>query len=169
MAVQAHAETIGSGFSFQNLIHQLQTPETITRFMWKYFRVESDQRQFGTEEYWQSPEELLRNRQGDCEDFAIFAHQILKSHGWNSFLMNIYGGRFPHTVCVFKENGTYHVIDGTDLIRTKTTDLKALISEIDPFWKEGAIVTHQKNSKQGRIVSHFEKRLRAMHRMATSA
>ncbi len=125
--------------------------------MWKNFRFENDRRAFGTEEYWQSPEEFMTSRQGDCEDFALFAQHNLKLNGVDSFLLNIYSKRTSHTVCVFQENGKYSVIDGTKVKHYKADDLKSLLSKIDPFWKTGAIVVPSGASREGRIVRTITK------------
>ena len=40
-----------------------------------------DQSNYGTEEYWASPEEFLENG-GDCEDYAIIKYMALRYFGW---------------------------------------------------------------------------------------
>lgn len=144
------------GPSFQQLITQLQTPESIAKFLWKNFQFESDQRQFGQSEYWQTPQEFLIRRKGDCEDFAIFAQALLKQNGIQSFLFNVYGGKFAHTVCVFKENGKYQIIDGSKIIRFNAKNLNDLAFKIYPFWKTAAIVAPSSHGK-GRILSEMHK------------
>lgn len=143
--------------SLQDLGEMLHTPDEIAHFMWRHFRYETDRTHFGTEERWQSPEELLTSRQGDCEDFALFAHEVLKKQGIPSFLLNVYGNRFGHTVCVFKKDGRYHVIDGTKSAIYNTTDLKEVFSRIYPFWKQAAIVGFSETSHSGKILKRFER------------
>ncbi len=41
----------------------------------------SDEEQWGVEEYWQTPEETLSLRTGDCEDFAILLCTLLRAYG----------------------------------------------------------------------------------------
>ena len=66
---------------------------------------------------WQSPEETLRLKKGDCEDFAILAQYYLKQIGMESqivvFTMHIDDKCKGHGICVFKENGKYNYI-GTE-------------------------------------------------------
>jgi hypothetical protein len=41
----------------------------------------SDEERWGFEEYWQTPEETLSLRTGDCEDFAILLCTLLRAYG----------------------------------------------------------------------------------------
>jgi len=41
----------------------------------------TDEEQWGVEEYWQTPEETLSLRTGDCEDFAILLCTLLRAYG----------------------------------------------------------------------------------------
>lgn len=157
MSAEANAPLLDRSLSLSSLSNELKTPETIARYMWRNFRFENDRRAFGTEEYWQSPEEFLTSRQGDCEDFALFAQHHLKLNGVESFLLNIYSNRTSHTVCVFQEDGKYSVIDGAKVIHYKAKDIKALLTKIDPFWKTGAIVIPSSTSRTGQIIRTITK------------
>lgn len=142
--------------SFQSLASNLSSPEDIAKFIWRHFQVESDQTQFGTEDRWQSPEELLKSERGDCEDFALFAYEIFKARGTQAFLLNIYGKGYGHTVCVFREGGSFHAVDGTSVIRGNES-LDQLIKKIYPFWKSAAIVKAVKNSGRAVILKRINR------------
>ncbi|MBI3306315.1 MAG: transglutaminase-like cysteine peptidase [Candidatus Omnitrophica bacterium] len=170
MNAEARAHALDRTLSFRELTNQMQTPEEIARYMWRNFQFESDQTNFGKEEYWQTAQEFLQNRRGDCEDFAIFANEMLKLNGVSSFILNIYGsGGFAHTVCVFKENGRYSVIDGTQVLHFKSKSITDLMSKIYPFWKEGAIVSATPYSTQGEILTQFSKQNKSRRHLAMSA
>ena len=153
------AQISNPSFSLPQIAAELKHPEEIAHFIWRHFRFESDQNHFGVEERWQSPEELLETRQGDCEDFALFAHEILKRQGTPSFLVNVYGdgGGSGHTVCLFKKGGRFHVINGTSFVSYAARDLKEVFSQIEPFWKKAAIVDFSEASHQGRTLKSFER------------
>lgn len=169
MSAEADARLLDRGLSLEVLALQLRTPEQIARYMWRHFAFETDQRQFGQSDHWQSPEELLANQKGDCEDFAIFAHSLLKLNGIPSLLLNIYGRRFAHTVCMFKQNGKYHVIDGAEVKHFEAEDIKALSSELYPFWEKTAVVTPSPARNRGTILTEFTQRVKARQKLATFA
>jgi predicted transglutaminase-like cysteine proteinase len=51
------------------------------QFAHRHFTYAEDKVQFGTEDYWTSPAELLASQQGDCEDWAIFNYISLRHMG----------------------------------------------------------------------------------------
>ena len=69
----------------------------ITRKIW--YKHDSDQ--WGVKEYWQTWEQTLALRTGDCEDFAIVAHEVLTRMGLS-----------PYIVCVEYWKGYQRVNDG---------------------------------------------------------
>lgn len=137
------------------LSFELQSPEQIAKFMWSHFVFEADQSLFGKSDHWQKPEEFLERGKGDCEDFAIFAKSLLQRIGISSFLLNIYSSGSGHTVCVFQVDGKYNVLDGSNIIYTQSSDLKKVLSEINPFWESGAIVVPASNGDGGRILTEI--------------
>ena len=147
---------------FQNVLHglaaSLSSPDALARYMWRNFSVESDQSNFGQEDHWQSPEELLATRKGDCEDFARFAYEILRMNGRTAFMINIYGRHgYGHTVCVFSENGRYDVIDGTDVKRLQTHSLTDIFGKIYPQWEKAAIVKTAAGTSHGILLKQFHR------------
>jgi len=141
---------------FADIMHD-GTPEKIAHYIWQRFEVESDQAQFGTVDYWQTPEELLANQGGDCEDFALFAHEILKINGINSFIVNIYSNQFAHTVTIYKENGHYRMLDGKRIKKAKARSLLELLNKVYPHWREGAIVRFLPEQHRARILKQFQR------------
>ena len=152
------AQAFETGASLESLAQEFHNPKDLAHFMWRHFQFDYDQNQFGQEEYWQSPEELLANRNGDCEDFAIFAHEILKYMGQPSVILSIYGDRFSHAVCIFKHGGEYQIFDGASLVKSKAGSLTELTSEIYPFWKKIAIVSPVSGSHEGKILQEFNRK-----------
>ena len=98
----------------------------------------------------------MASGRGDCEDFALFAHEILNRNRIPSFLLNLYGRGYGHTVCVFKESGRYNVIDVVRLRRYGAVTLEGLFEEIYPFWKKAAIVGLS-SSGQPVVLKQFKK------------
>lgn len=158
VSTQGSAQIFEQRALLGDLASSLKTPEAIAHFMWRHFIFESDRNHFGREDYWQSPEELFLTRRGDCEDFALFAHELLKRNGIPSFLLSLYGKGLGHTVCIFKENGRYRAIDEVRLLRYGSPDLLKLFSEIYPFWQHAAVVDYSAITHQGKILKQFIKR-----------
>lgn len=137
----ANAQVLSRNLSLRDLSEQLKTPEAVAHFMWSHFSFEKDRRQFGNEENWQRPDQFLTTKKGDCEDFALFAYEILKQNGIRAFVFNVYGEGYGHSVCVFLENGRYQILDGTDVFRINAENLDEVASEIYPFWKNASVIT----------------------------
>jgi predicted transglutaminase-like cysteine proteinase len=53
----------------------------VNEFAHRHFTYAEDKVQFGKEDYWASPAELLASRLGDCEDWAIFNYISLRHMG----------------------------------------------------------------------------------------
>lgn len=150
---------IQPSLSIQNPAQNLNliSPEAIAKFLWKNFEFQEDQEQFGQKEYWQTPEEFMMNKKGDCEDFAMMAKSLLEQIGHKSFLISVYGSRYAHTVTVFEENGKYNIIDGSQIKRFQADSIEEVMTKLYPHWNEGAIVSISKKTNQGRILKKFEK------------
>lgn len=152
----ANSALLDRSLSLSSLADTLKTPEDVAQYMWKHFAFEDDRYLFGTSDYWQKPEQFVHSGKGDCEDFAIFAREILRRNGVPSFLLSVYGKKYAHTICVFEKNGKYQYINGTKLVTANTTDLKALLTEIYPNWSYGAIVTPSASGR-GRILERINR------------
>ena len=62
-----------------------------------------DLKNYGTEEYWATPEEFLEKGGGDCEDFAIIKYLALRYFGWPEQNLWLLLGK-KHTV------GSFHAV-----------------------------------------------------------
>ncbi|MFA6601088.1 MAG: transglutaminase-like domain-containing protein [Candidatus Omnitrophota bacterium] len=138
--------------SLRNLAADLKSPEAVAQYLWRNFAFEKDQRQFGVEDLWQSPDQFLETRKGDCEDFSLFAYEILKMNGIKAFVFNVYGNGFGHSVCVFMENGRYNLIDGGTVTRLDAADLQTVAESIDPFWKSASVVIPHGSSLRVKVL-----------------
>ena len=161
ITADANAQLPDRNLSLADLAQQLKTPDNIAHYLWRNFLFENDQRLFGREEYRQSAEEFLSNHRGDCEDFANMAYTLLRLNGIEAFLMNIYGSHFAHTICIFKENGKYQAIDGSDLKRVQAENLGELAGRIHPSWKEAKVGTPLKARGENGFFVQFAKSLQA--------
>ena len=75
-----------------------------------YIRYATDEAVYG-HEYWQSPAKTLRNRTGDCDDFAILQNYCLEKNGWRSYLLwtvwtDKQGAEQSHASTIFRDKNT---------------------------------------------------------------
>ena len=123
--------------SASSLIH---TPHELGVWLASEFRYQGE-----IPDYWQSAEETLNLKTGDCEDFAILAQAVLKNLGTDSDIMVIKfrGLKQTHAICMFKINGFYSFISNRKLIATKQTLIREAVQEKYPDW-EKIILTNTK-------------------------
>ncbi len=56
----------------------------------------------------QSPDEFLRNRRGDCDDYAVLADHVLPERGYETRLIHVrLAGMVAHAVCYVTEDRAY--------------------------------------------------------------
>ncbi len=86
---------------YEDVRVRLKTPIQLNAYCQENFIYENDQDQFGKVERWQSPEEMVYNERGDCEDHAIFQHDVLRFHGIPAELWIVFGEYDGHAIVVF--------------------------------------------------------------------
>jgi len=87
--------------------------------------------QYDKEDYWKRPEETLRDKGGDCEDFAILVRDFLKKKGYKVYLFLIaYSDHYAgHAITVIKHpDKTYSHFDNRYYISRKFRSIKQLLT-----------------------------------------
>lgn len=136
------------------------TPEQLARFLNTHLTFREDLPLFGQVDYWQSPEEVLSRGQGDCEDYASLATDLLGRQGVRSFLFSLYGKKgYAHTVCVFVESERYSVLNQDRLLRYRAASLEDLAGKLCRAWEWGAVA--ERHGHRGRAI-------RVIHRNGSS-
>jgi hypothetical protein len=131
--------------SLEALAGRYATPKAVAGFLQEEFDFARDAELFGEAERWQSPEEFLRRRAGDCEDFALLARELLRRNGIEAEVFSLFGDDgYAHTVCVFRDaEGRYSVINQGRLRAYRARSLEALASRLHPGWTFGGIVERE--------------------------
>lgn len=116
----------------ENISGAIQTPQELGVWLANEFRYQGE-----IPDYWQSAEETLNLKTGDCEDFAILAQSVLKNLGIDSdiVIIKFRGLKECHAVCMFKINGFYNFISNQKLIQTKQTSIREAVQEKYPDWQ----------------------------------
>lgn len=128
------------------------TPGAIATFLREAFRFQRDEDLFGEVDRWQSPEEFLQRKTGDCEDYALLAQALLQRNGIESYVFSLFGAEgYAHTVSVFvDEDGRYNVLNEGKLRRYRANSLEAVAAEINPAWTIGMIA--EQDGTHGRVI-----------------
>lgn len=133
----------------------LKTPQEIAGFIRKNFSFETDRRQFGVDNQWQDPGTLLRTKKGDCEDFALFYKEMLGAHGLSSLLICLYGEGKSHAITMYRRQGKTVIMDDDEIKMSKTNNLREILSEVYPWWKNFKVVRFSSGDGKSEIISEF--------------
>lgn len=73
----------------------------------------SDEKQFGTKDYWQPPEQFEESRKGDCEDFALWCWRQLMHMGYPARFVVGTAGRYGdgHAWVTFQKDGKAFLLE----------------------------------------------------------
>lgn len=141
----------GSGWTLESIARTCPTPEALAAFLHQHIHFVDDAVSLGVADYWQTPEESLRRGEGDCEDYALLAQEVLRRQGLEAFAFSIYGqGGYAHTVCVFRDGPFYHVINQDRVLRVQARSLEELSGLLYRGWVWGAVA--QRAGTRGQAV-----------------
>ena len=128
------------------------TPKAVAHFLEHEFTFTRDEEQFAEADHWQTPEEFLARRAGDCEDYAVLAQALLQRQGITSYIVSLLGDDgYAHTVNVFLDSeGRYDVINEGHLRNYHAATLEAAASAVNPSWTVAMIAVQE--GTHGRIV-----------------
>jgi len=66
-----------------------KNPKRLASWLWHRIKYVSDDKKHGYDK-WQKPNETLRDRTGDCDDFSLLAKAALECLGFKPFLLTVY-------------------------------------------------------------------------------
>jgi len=110
----------------------INTPEALTSWLKNEFRYRME-----IIDEWQTPEETISFREGDCEDFAVLVSSILAGMGIQGdiAIVEFSGLDISHAICMWKDkNGTYNFTSNKTLYRTREEDIASAIQTYYPDW-----------------------------------
>jgi len=111
-------------------ISSIRTPEALACWLSNNFRYE-----LKLTDAWQTPEETMKLKKGDCDDFALLAQAVLKGLGIKSdvVIIKFRGLNVLHAVCIWKDKaGSYNFISNCELTRTGKADIQQAIAKFYP-------------------------------------
>lgn len=110
----------------------IQNPYNLEKWLKNNFTYQSEET-----DYWKTPKETLKDKGGDCEDFAIFNKYILKDLGYKAHLIILTKDedKTAHAICVFIEKDhTFSAFDNTTYVNAFENSLKALMYKHYKRW-----------------------------------
>jgi hypothetical protein len=116
--------------SLVDIASRVKTPEALAGWLSSNVRYE-----FAMGDGWQAPEEIIKLKKGDCDDFAVLAQAILKEIGIKSdvVILKFRGISIAHAVCVWKDAaGNISFISNQKLYHTAESDIRQAILKYYP-------------------------------------
>ena len=116
--------------SLADIASRVKTPEALAGWLSSNVCYE-----FAMGDGWQAPEEIVKLKKGDCDDFAVLAKAILKELGIKSdvVVLRFKGLSIAHAVCVWKDaNGNISFISNRELHQTDQPDVRQAILKYYP-------------------------------------
>ena len=84
----------------------------------------------GKNDYWKSPKETIKDKGGDCEDFAILSKHILDKNGYKTYLIAIryHGLDYGHIITLIKHpDNTYSHFSNMYYLSKRYKNLRSLL------------------------------------------
>lgn len=114
----------------------IKTPTDLGNWMSKTLSYQAEK---DGEDYWQTPEETVKKKTADCEDFGILAKYVLTDLGYKPYLI-ILVNRLTnkgHAICVFRDKeGNWGIFDNTYYNQTYYKSLKKIFKTYYPQYNE---------------------------------
>ncbi len=132
----------------ENIPEFIRTPEDLTRWLASEFQYRLE-----LPDKWQSPEETINLRKGDCEDFAILVSEVLSRQGISSdiLILKFKGLKASHAICIWQEkDGTYSFTTNRKLCRTGALEVTSAVEKFYPDWEK--IIYTDRTKKHLRVV-----------------
>ena len=110
----------------------INTPEALTKWLSAEFRYRLE-----IIDEWQTPEETISSREGDCEDFAVLVSSMLTGMEIESniAIIEFSGLDSSHAICIWKdEYGQYNFTSNKTLYRTGKENITSAIQAYYPDW-----------------------------------
>lgn len=80
-------------------------------------------------DYWQTPEETIKWKSGDCEDFCFLYKHFLEKLGYKTTVYACYYASYGHAIALFIHRGKYVICSNSNLHFTNyTTSIRAILN-----------------------------------------
>jgi len=137
---------LSTNLCFAESFENARTPQELAKWLSQEFKY-----QWEVIDTWNTPQQTIQSKEGDCEDFAILASAALWKMGIANDILVI---KFKdlnvsHCICIWEdENGMYNFISNRQLYNTGTTHIKAAIEKFYPDWEKITFTDYQRKNAQ---------------------
>jgi len=135
-----------------NVPLSIETPRDLSIWLKENFTY---QKEALGKDYWKTPKETIKDKGGDCEDFAILTQHILKKLGYNAqfIVIEYYEKSSNHAICIVKhKDGTFSYFSNQFYFKTRYKSIPKLLSAHANSWSvtwKKAWVIFSKSTKMG--------------------
>ena len=102
---------------YRNNIHSLED-----YVLWLKKRIRYQKETSG--DIWQTPEEFLHTREGDCEDFTLLNAAVSRVLGFHPRILALTRPGGGHAICAFQQGNVFIWFDNNRLRKSKASSLK---------------------------------------------
>ena len=98
---------------------------------------------------WQTPDETIKFKGGDCEDFALLTSEFLARQGvpHDVIIIKFKGLDMTHAICIWREKkDEYAFISNRKIIHTGETDINIVLNKYYPDWENFSYVSPENPS-----------------------
>ena len=88
------------------------------------------------ENYWKTPEEIIKDKSGDCEDFSFLVDKILTDLGYKTKVISVsYKDiKFAHAICIIEQNNKHSFFSNQYYFSKQFDNIYALLENNYPNW-----------------------------------
>lgn len=123
--------------SFDEVVSELNTPDKVFKWMNTHIKYQADQSY--TDEFREAAVTFSLGH-GDCDDYAKFADHVLKAHGYESEIVNVFTNSKGHSVCAWKDaEGRYNHLSNNSYRTISAEKLEQIAEDVYTDWKAYSI------------------------------
>jgi hypothetical protein len=111
----------------------ITTPQALSE--WFYTEGFSYQAELPFHDYWKKPEETIRDKGGDCEDFAFLVDRVLSERGYKTYVLAVYFPKSAHAITIIKIDEKYTMFSNMSYLSYKFATIEGLLGFYYPEWK----------------------------------
>jgi predicted transglutaminase-like cysteine proteinase len=104
------------------------------------------------DDLWPKPEDILKRKSGDCEDYAILTSSVVQVLGYEPQIMAFIRPGGAHAVCAFKVDGYYVWLDNDEVKMTNARTLNEFSQHIAAHYKYNQVMEFDLVNKKWELV-----------------